>query len=265
MVTTPERLAAAASTRAVHTADSSDWYTPRWIAKGAYVTFDRRPDMDPASCAIANKVIGALEYLTEDGLNLMRYPQADDACMFKNPPSPPAEWWKASVDWCSRGLYRSTLYVGYSIEQMQQTQGWTPVTPIQFFPHCVPKKRVTFLCTAFQARLKIGKRLDKRETFREVQVSQAEVELEANGESSPSLIELNAQIEVSDRAIATLSRKLQELAALPDDELVDGDQPTHASVIALIHNPRSAQQDIVRERIDRFAEYFEAHGAVVVP
>lgn len=134
---------------AVHSCDSSSWYTPPEIVDAAREALGGQIDLDPASCAVANDTVKAARFYSleagEDGLSLPWRGR-----VFLNPPSPPRRWWQRSIEHCV-GLRLagkeppSIVYVAYSIEQLQQSQGWTPGSPMLSYLTCVPKKRIPFM------------------------------------------------------------------------------------------------------------------------
>lgn len=131
---------------AVHSCDSSSWYTPPEIVDAAREALGGRIDLDPASCAVANKIVKADRFYSlearEDGLSIPW-----DGRIFLNPPSPPRLWWERATGAVLRyAAGRSSLvYVAYSIEQLQQSQRWTPGAHMLSFNVCIPKRRIPFL------------------------------------------------------------------------------------------------------------------------
>jgi len=242
--------------KAVHSNASFEWYSPPEVSVGFEHTFGRRPDFDPASSAIANKMIRAKLFYSSKGLET---PWPSGKAML-NPPSPPRMWWTALVQWVLREEENAALFVAYSIEQLQQSQIWTPDHPAMSFPHCVPKRRVRFWCRAFDALQKVNKRIDGLEdalTSAALALEQAK-EAGLTEERLAKISDgLHVEIDETEQKLKPLDKRRAELDALDPDELVPGDQPTHASAYVLL----GANQ----EETQRFEDYFTEIGSVVIP
>ncbi len=188
---------------AVHSVASSEWYSPPEILDAGREAVGGEFDLDPASSEAANKLVRAKTFYTLQTQIEAGRPWSGR--MWINPPSPPRPWWDALVDaW--KGLDDTNahdplagIFPGYSIEVMQQSQGWR--APMMRFPFCVPKTRVRFWCTAADAADLLAKGLEKR--------------LERSGAG----------------ATRAEFKRLEQLHAMDPRELVKGDAPTHASVI----------------------------------
>lgn len=175
---------------ALHAVGTSSWYTPSYIVEAARAALGGVIDIDPASCEIANRTVRAGGYYNEaaDGL-------AHDwhGTVFLNPPSPPRPWWKKLRGEIESGRVTRAVFVGYSIETLQQFQD----DPEWFgrWHWCLPSRRVKYETTAAE-RLRV---LRGR--------------LAAGRASAPTL------------------RAIDRLSALPSDALVCGDAPAHSSVV----------------------------------
>ncbi len=177
--------------QALHTATSSNWYTPPAIVEAARVALGGVIDIDPASSSIANEHVRAVAYYSKhcDGLACHWFGR-----IYLNPPSPPMPWWKKLVAEHAAGRVRRAVYLAYSIEQLVQAQSHTPGVLGGVATVCILNRRVRFMCTASDALAAIERKVMK-------------------GGSLPS---------------ASAQKKL---AALPPDTLVSGDQPTHGSAV----------------------------------
>lgn len=222
--------------KAPHSKESSEWYTPPWVIEGFEYTFGQKPDFDPASCELANRIVQACAFLSKEGLETP-WPM-NPTVMFMNPPTPPEFWWTSFAKWQNVEAQRRGMYVGYSIEQLAQTQGWTPDTPLMSFPHCVPRQRMRFWCTVFQMRRKVEKRIDTLEEKRSTH----------DGDE--------AELKKIMQGLKPLWRLQEKLRVMPGDELVEGDAPPHANVIVLLGCKPGGRS------VARFAEYFGHYGTV---
>lgn len=182
---------------ATHSMASVEWYTPPAIVEAAREVLGGEIDLDPASCVVANsQIVHARSFYQADGPSGLDHMW--EGRWFCNPPSPPREWWeRAAVSW-ALGLGRG-VFVAYSIEQLQQSQGNEWAASMMRFPICIPRSRVRYYCTASAAIFKLEKVIAKaRDKRPETKAGQA---------------------------------RLEELRAMDPNALVEGDAPTHASVI----------------------------------
>lgn len=181
---------------ATHTVDSVEWYTPPFIIAAARNTLGSI-DLDPASNAIANAIVKATRYFTKEDdafqqdWNANPNGRFDAINIFINPPSPPKRWWMKVVDEVKDGS--SAIFIQYSIEALQQAQGWTPGLK---YIVCIPKRRVPYLCTVEDLMAKINRSILKR------------------GYSEKSEL-----------------KKLEALLTKDPLDLLEGPQPPHASAI----------------------------------
>jgi hypothetical protein len=154
-----------AAMRAAHSNETADWYSPPdhvALARQALGPFT----IDPASSAIANRTIQATVHGGRqpdgsfvDGLALPRW----DGTMWINAPSSkrvpalhpktgvpllhkdgtpkmqhvegtgPKPWWCRTVHEVEKGHVRRAHWVSYSVEQLAQSQKWTPAKGILAF------------------------------------------------------------------------------------------------------------------------------------
>ena len=116
-------------------------------------------DLDPASCAKANKVVNATKYFCkrQDGLR-----QEWRGRVFLNPPggkvkrvgdrwvvvpAGPGEssmkvWWNRLATAWQAGTVTEAFFVGFTLEILRTSQSC--VLPIQQFPRCYPRERMAF-------------------------------------------------------------------------------------------------------------------------
>lgn len=170
-----------ATLRAIHSAASNEWYTPPEIVEKARAVLGVI-DLDPASSATANTIVKATVHHGQqaedfvDGLGVHGW----YGNVFLNPPGPayvdvldaqgkqvmskrPTKtgkivplrqkidgtgteaWWRRLTAEMATGRVARAFYVAYSIEQFQQTQGWTPGSSLlDVGVVCVPRQRIRF-------------------------------------------------------------------------------------------------------------------------
>lgn len=186
---------------AVHSVESSEWYTPPEILDAGREAVGGEFDLDPASCEHANRAVRAKQIYTLETPLEVRRPWRGR--LWINPPSPPRPWWDAAVRaWLEGAMVLEPFacaFLGYSIEVLQQSQRWEQ--PMMRFPFCIPKSRVRFRCTAKDAHTQLQRTIAKRAERGKGEATRGEL------------------------------KTLAQLAGKPPTELVKGDAPTHASVI----------------------------------
>lgn len=166
----------ASTLRAIHSAASNEWYTPPEIVEKARAVLGVI-DLDPASTATANTIVGATVHFGQgetfiDGLAVPAW----YGNVFLNPPGPAyvdvldaqgkpvmvkdtkgrlvakrrkvngtEAWWRRLTAEMAAGRVARAVYVAYSIEQLQQTQSWTPgASLLDVGVVCVPRRRIRF-------------------------------------------------------------------------------------------------------------------------
>ncbi|WP_437309941.1 hypothetical protein [Sorangium sp. So ce388] len=139
-----------ASLKARHSSKTSEHYSPPLIVEPARATLGGI-DLDPASCPLANTVVGAGCIYTEadHGLELPWTGRT-----FLNPPggkegseSVQATWWFRLAEHWMAGAVEAAIFVGFSVEVLQVTQCHRPrglPVPAEL-PHCFPSSRVKYL------------------------------------------------------------------------------------------------------------------------
>ena len=129
-----------------HSNASSGWGTPPEIIALVRQVLDSI-DLDPASSAAANLVVGAKRYYTatDDGIY-----RPWSGSVFCNPPSGrvgrrslPLLFWDRLCESIDEGYVTHGIFLAYSIEQLQTSQSC--VCPMLQFAVCVPSKRIRFL------------------------------------------------------------------------------------------------------------------------
>jgi hypothetical protein len=129
---------------------SDEWYTPPYIIDLVHEVIPQI-DLDPASSIQANETIKANRILT----------RADDAlsCEWSNIPltiylNPPGGklgnksnvtlFWQKLMKLRSDGLLQEAIFMGFSLENLQVTQGLDCLA-IANFPIVIPAKRIKFV------------------------------------------------------------------------------------------------------------------------
>ena len=197
------------SKEALHSTESSEWYTPHEIIEAARNCMGSI-DLDPYSCEAANGIVRA------DLIRTLEAPRDDEPWIGRvwcNPPNPPRPAWEKMLEHWQRGGVG--IFLAYSIEQLQQSQRWGRRAMLDF-PVCVPEQRVRFLCTAADNIAKLGRRVAKLEE--KLLKIEADIALE---------LLTNEREEVKRR----IARANDEIRCAPTSGLVLGEQPAHASAI----------------------------------
>ena len=146
---------------AQHSSASNEHYTPVEVVEAAR-TLMGGIDLDPASCAKANEIVRADEYLTEeeDGL-LFEW----NGRVFLNPPggtlqqdakgnwkrkgkgrkrSAAAVWWAHLLKEWSAKRVTEAVFLGFTLEVLRATQQPPCALPVSDFPMCFPRSRLKF-------------------------------------------------------------------------------------------------------------------------
>jgi len=200
----------AAVAPALHSVDSSAWYTPASYVEPARDLMGGI-DLDPASDASANGIVQATSFYSfPDGLM-----SPWSGRLFVNPPSPPEAWWVRLSKAFAAGDVTAAVYIAYSLEQIQQSQLWAKAHSCHSMLHyrvCVPKRRIPFLRTAADAIVSTQKLLAK--------------------------ITGNTTKDVKRRA--QLQTKLDGLLLARPEDIVEGDSPAHANAVVGLGVSRAA-------------------------
>ena len=136
-----------------HSSRSDKWYTPVDIIDRAKHVLGHI-DVDPATDAFGNSRIGATYAITKemDGLSTewAFMGEQHPVTAFLNPPgwklgnkSLSALFWQKLMQLRERGALAHAIFMAFSIEAMQTTQG-KGCKSIGHFPCCIPAKRLRF-------------------------------------------------------------------------------------------------------------------------
>jgi hypothetical protein len=211
-------------TGALHSRSSVEHYTPALIVEAARAALGGSIFLDPASNPFANRLVKASVIFEKGGLDC-RW----SGPLFLNPPgkcegnpSGAGPWWKKLVDEWSRDGDWSAIFVGYSLEQLQTFQSWSPWHPLDMSLICIPKRRIEFDVEAaeMRARLNVARR----------------------SATAPEAI----------AALDRLRAKVDE-AIKEGEERIAGASPTHGNYVVMLCH------DIERER-PRFRQAFAEIG-----
>jgi hypothetical protein len=152
------------SPAALHSANSDEHFSPADVAHAATKVMGRI-DLDPFSCALANRVIGASMFFGPGGAGADGYAEewgdsADPQKAFVNPPSSrvkrkPAQaakalvkpgaihgWWKLLDEYLA-GRVEQAIFVSFNMNLFQTGQRFGYAGPYRF-PFCVPSRRLKF-------------------------------------------------------------------------------------------------------------------------
>ncbi len=145
-------------TNAQHSMVTAEHFTPSDIVEAARKVMGSI-DLDPASCSKANEIVKAAGYFSREDDGLLHTWQGN---VFLNPPGgrefPPDEahthgsgrwnsklWWpKLAEEWSDSNVVQA-VFVGFSLEILQNSQGGGSVLVPLDFPFCIPAARTKFL------------------------------------------------------------------------------------------------------------------------
>lgn len=131
-----------------HSSRSDSWGTPSHVLELARTVLGAI-DFDPASSEEFNRNVQAASFLTSDDDGLVaKWPLGSLYC---NPPggrragkSMTQLFWSRLMNHQSSGKLTHAIFMAFSLEAMQSTQG-KGVPSIAEFPFCVPAKRLAFV------------------------------------------------------------------------------------------------------------------------
>lgn len=133
-------------TNVKHSSASKEWYTPSWVIEKVHTVLGGI-DFDPASCLEANWYIKAKNYYFADSL-VKPWPGGS---IFLNPPggkirshSQAYLFWEKLMYHKNRPQFTHGIFLAFSLEALQSTQGKGEVPALGQFLLCIPKKRIRF-------------------------------------------------------------------------------------------------------------------------
>lgn len=131
-----------------HSSRSDEWYTPEWIIEKVRSVLGTI-DLDPASNIIANNVVKASYFLTKDYNSLDNPWFCNNDTVFLNPPggkignqSKTILFWKRLLQ--HKHTFKDAIFLAFSIEALQTSQGKEDCEPISNYTICIPSKRLKF-------------------------------------------------------------------------------------------------------------------------
>ena len=128
---------------------SIEWYTPAAEIKLVHRVFDGPPELDPMSCEVANRIVGAQRFFDKDTDGLAQPWRA--RTLYINPVTgltKPA--WHKLCEHFEAGDFDVAIWAMFSVQQFQTLQNGDddlpppPFTPSEF-PFCVPSSRTNWL------------------------------------------------------------------------------------------------------------------------
>jgi hypothetical protein len=143
---------------AKHSSASNEWFTPPHIIQLARAVMDGI-DLDPASSKVANRAVGATRIFTKaaDPPALRRpwrgrvWLNPPGGCLdandrpVKNGKSSAKRWWEKLVTEYVAGRVSEALFLGFSLDCLQNTQDAAPGLAIMDYPICIPAQRIRFI------------------------------------------------------------------------------------------------------------------------
>ena len=121
---------------------NNDWYTPPHIIEAVKGTFGGSIELDPASSEVANKVVGAERFFTEetDGLSM----EWNSRSVYLNPPYARG-WVKKFMEKMVSELESGSFNEGIALVNNGTETGWFQNAASKCSAICFPKGRIRYL------------------------------------------------------------------------------------------------------------------------
>lgn len=130
-----------------HSSETDQWFTPIEIINRVKEVLGEI-NLDPASSIEANKRVGAQNIITVEQNSLIS--EWSGGSIFLNPPGGKLKnksnmvlFWQKLMEHKERGLLKEAIFLAFSLEALQSTQG-KDCSSIGEFTLCIPKKRIAF-------------------------------------------------------------------------------------------------------------------------
>jgi hypothetical protein len=132
-----------------HSATNIEFYTPPYIIQPVKKVMPSGIAFDPASCDLANAIVGADRFATNEGISSLDYPWRERT-VFLNPPGGLTQgqsnmqiWFnKLFEDW-SNGRVREAIFLGFQLSVFRLC----PQIVEESLPFVIPQKRIAFYTT----------------------------------------------------------------------------------------------------------------------
>jgi hypothetical protein len=132
-----------------HSSRTDQWFTPAPI-----ITLVKKVlgniDLDPASSELANVLVGAKNIIDVE-TNGLSVEWPEDCNIYINPPGGKTNgksntflFWKKLMEYRNAGKLNHAIFMAFSAEAMQTTQGKKIQTMLDF-SICIPAKRIAFV------------------------------------------------------------------------------------------------------------------------
>lgn len=128
-----------------HSSEYSDWISPIWLIEMARTVMGSI-DLDPATDFNAQKYVKATNCFFDKGLTMKWFGN-----VFLNPPggkvgnqSQAVIWWQKLMEEIYSRRVRHAIFVGFSLEILQTSQGDLTLPTVGDFTFCVPRARIKF-------------------------------------------------------------------------------------------------------------------------
>lgn len=138
------------SDHVAYSCETAEHYTPEYILEPTRLTLGSI-DLDPCSCAVANRRVSAKYYYTEVDNGLTNHwigASGEPSSIFINPPNTkgqnlPKKFWEKLLSERLTGGVKHAVYLAYNMSALQWSQSCSQ--SMLGFPVCVLRKRVAFI------------------------------------------------------------------------------------------------------------------------